>query len=355
MSIPKRYNTGIIGAGWMARAHMDFLRETGRARISWIAARNPDKLEKVRQDYKVPRKTTDYRDILKDPQVDLVVIATPPDTHRDMFLEVLAAGKHVLLEKPMALSMEELDEMLRFRARYPHLVAMECSARHSRLNPKFALVRDLIRSGAVGEVYHIHHQSVKRQARPGIEFHPVAKWFLDRSKAGGGPLFDWGVYDLSFHLGILGDGPQLERVESAVLKSGLDEVDPEAPVYDVEEHLLVNMQFTGGISYYWERGVHAHMEVPNETRIYGTRGGIKLGYCTWDDPELVLYDLDKNGKARESRLMQECPEKEDGYYLSQHLMEVLDGKAQPALSLDTAKKHMQIIIQCRDRAFGSLL
>lgn len=355
MSIPERYNIGVIGAGWIAKAHMGFLKDTGRARISWIAARNPENLEQVRSDYGVPNKTQDYREILQDPSVDLVLIATPPHTHREMFVDALKAGKHVLLEKPMALNQEELDEMMRIRSMYPHLLAMDCSARHSRLNPKFTLVKELIGSGALGEVYHIHHQSVKRQARPGIEFHPAAKWFLDRSRAGGGPLFDWGVYDLSFHLGVLDDLPELEHVESARLMSGLDQVDPGTPVYDVEEHLLVHMQLSGGISYSWERGVHAHVEVPNETRIYGTRGGIKLAYCTWDDPELILYDLDHKGKARESKFMKECPEKEDGFYLSEHLIAVLDGKEQEALSLDKARKHMEIILRCRNKAEESLL
>ena len=267
-----------------------------------------------------------------------------------MFIETLQAGKHVLLEKPMALSKEELEEMMRVKAQHPELIAMDCSGRHSRLNPKFNLVKELIGSGALGEIYHIHHQSVSRQNRPGIEFHPVAKWFLDKSKAGGGPLFDWGVYDLSFHLGILGDEPELERVEHVVLKSGLDDVDPETDVYDVEEHMIVNMQFSGGITYYWERGAHAHVEVPNETRIYGTLGGIKLAYCTWDEPEIVFFDLDDNGKAREKQFIRDRPEKEDGFYLSRHLINVLDGVEQPAISLETAKKHMEIIFHCREAA-----
>ena len=78
MSIPERYNIGVIGAGWIAKAHMGFLMETGRAHISWIAARNPDNLEKVRQEFNIPNKTRDYKEILQDPTVDLVLIATPP-------------------------------------------------------------------------------------------------------------------------------------------------------------------------------------------------------------------------------------------------------------------------------------
>ncbi|MDF1574060.1 MAG: Gfo/Idh/MocA family oxidoreductase [Bacteroidales bacterium] len=348
MNNPKSYHIGVIGAGWIARAHMGFLQESGRAGITWIAARNPENLEQVRRSFHVPNKTRDYRDILKDPGVDVVLIATPPDTHREMFVEALKAGKHVLLEKPMALNREELEEMMRVKAQYPELIAMDCSGRHSRLNPKFTLVKELIASGALGDIYHIHHQSVSRQRRPGIEFHPVAKWFLDKSRAGGGPLYDWGVYDLSFHLGVLDDRSQLETVERVVLKSGLDQVDPETEVYDVEEHLLVNMQLSGGISYYWERGVHAHMLVPNETRIYGTRGGLKLAYCTWDDPEVIYYDLDETGKARETRYSSACPEREDGYYLTRHLIDVLDGKAQPLVPLETAKKHMEIIFKINE-------
>ena len=340
MSFQKTYNIGVIGSGWIAKAHMGFLQETGRASITWIAARNPENLERVRSDFNIPNKTHNYRDILDDPAVDVVIIATPPDTHREMFLESLKAGKHVLLEKPMALNMKELKLMMEVRARYPELIAMECSARHSRLNPKFDFVKELIASGALGEIYHIHHQRVERQKRPGIEFHPIAHWFLDRSRAGGGPLFDWGVYDLSFHLGILGDAPEVERVESVTMKSGLDDVDPGTAVYDVEEHLAVSMKLSGGITYYWERGAHAHMDVPNETRIYGTRGGIKLAYCTWDDPVVNFYDLDSEGKTRESRHTVVCPKEEDGYFLSTHLIDVLDGKEQPLVTLQTAKKFL---------------
>ena len=348
MSILKSYNIGVIGAGWIAKAHMGFLQETGRVNITWIAARNPENLEKVRSDFDIPNKTHDYHDILNDPSVELVLIATPPDSHREMFIETLKAGKHVLLEKPMALTIEELEEMMQVKAQYPDLIAMECSGRHSRLNPKFKFVKELISSGALGEIYHIHHQSVKRQDRPGIEFHSIAKWFLDKSRAGGGPLFDWGVYDLSFHLGLLDDKPQLERVENAVFKSALDDVDPGTAVYDVEEHLVVNMKLSGGISYYWERGMHANVEVPNETRIYGTRGGIRLAYCTWDDPEVIFYDLDEKGKAREILYTRECPDEEDGYFLSRHLIDVLDGKEQPVVDLETAKKHMEIIFKINE-------
>jgi hypothetical protein len=94
--------------------------------------------------------------------------------------------------------------------------------------------------------------------------------------------------------------------------------------------------------------MHAHVGVPNETRIYGTRGGIKLAYCTWDDPEIIFYDLDEEGKARETLYARECPKEEDGFFLSRHLIDVLDGKVKPVVTLETAKKHMDIIFSINE-------
>lgn len=337
----------------IARVHMENLQKTGRASISWIAARNPDNLEKVRAEFNIPNKTNNYKDILEDAKVDLVLITTPPHLHREMFIEALEAGKHVLLEKPMALNINEIESMLEERAKHPHLFAMECSGRHSRLIPKFGQVKDLVDSGALGEIYAIHHNAVGRQSRPGIEYHPTAKWFLNKAEAGGGPLFDWGVYDLSFHLGVLGDTHEVVSIESVMLKSGLDEVDAGTDIYDVEEHFMVNMKLSGGISYYWERGGHANMEVANETRIYGTRGGIKLGFNSWDAPSLVFYDLDHNGKARSRKIELDYSSQDDGFALAEHLVRVLDGDEDPVISLELARKHMNIIFRCYEKAENS--
>jgi len=351
----KIYNVGVIGAGMIAKTHMGNLKKTGRAKITWIAARNPENLEKVRAEYDIANKTHEYRDMLRDPEVDVILITTPPDLHKEMFIETLRAGKHVLLEKPMAMNMGEIDEMLEEKSRHPDVMAMECSGRHARLIPKFNKVKEIIDSGVLGEIYAIHHNCIWRQNRPGIEFHPTAKWFLNKAIAGGGPLFDWGVYDLSFHLGVLGDRHELETIDRVSLMGGLDDVDPGTDIYDVEEHFIVNMKLTGNISYYWERGGHANVEIPNETRIYGKRGGIKLGFCSWDEPVLMFYDLDENGKAREEQINLNYTGHDDGYALSEHLVRVLDGDEEPIITLEKARKHMDIILKCYDKADISLL
>ena len=337
---------GVIGAGMIAGTHIRNLQRTGRAKVDWVAARDPDNLEAFRKEFGIPNKTHDYRDMLRDQEVEVVLVTTPPHLHREMFIAALEAGKHVLLEKPMALGSEDVIEMLNVRASHPRQVAMECSCRHARLTPKFRKVKELIDTGVLGRIYAIHHSSVQRQHRPGIEFHPSAKWFLDKNMAGAGPLFDWGVYDLSFHLGILGDRHGLEEIFRVDLYSGLDESDPGTDVYDVEEHFMADLMLDSGIRYFWERGGHANVEAPNETRIYGTRGGLRLGYCSWDAPFIEFFDLDRHGKARKQVIELDYNAHDDGYALTEHLIRVLDGEEEPVITLEQAARHMEILFGC---------
>ena len=266
----KKYNIGIIGAGMIAEKHIQAFQKTGRTEISWVARKDKSRLPEFKSRYGIPNGTTDYRELLDDPKVEAVVITSPPYLHHDMFIEALRAGKHVLIEKPAAINRKQLHEMLDARHHFPHLKVLDCSCRHSRLQPKFKYVREYIRSGQLGEIYFIHHNG-----RPGIEYHPSAKWFLNKELAGGGPMMDWGVYDLSFHLGLLDDAPELKKVHYAFVTSGLDQKDPGTTIYNVEEHGMALLEFNNGLRYYWERAAHANVEALHETRIYGTKGGLK--------------------------------------------------------------------------------
>lgn len=343
----KSITFGIIGSGMIAQDHLTNLNEFEEARVKWISAVIKDKvqLEATAKKFKVPNITTDYLDVLKDKEVDVVVICTPPFTHFGILLESLNYKKHILIEKPMVINEKELNTLLNEAEKHPELTIMDCSCRHARLQPKFRFVRDLISSGKLGDIYHIHHNACYRQGRPGIEYHPTAKWFLDRNKSGGGPIIDWGVYDLSFHLGILNDRPELMSCEGFVT-SGLDSVDPGTPVNTVEEHGSIWMRFSGGLTYYWERAAHANVEVPDETRIYGTRGGLKFSFLTWESPGITLYELDENNNPVSNTITVAMDEhKDDGYELTRHFLSVLKGKEESMMPLHRAAKHLRIIFE----------
>jgi len=344
----RTYNIGIIGAGMIAEKHIVALSKTGRALISWVARKDVNKLKDFCTKYLIPNSTGDYREMLKDNSLDAVIITSPPNMHFEMFMDCIKAGKHILLEKPAAFNMEQMTKMLFEAEKHPEVIIMDCSCRHARIQPKYKAVKEIIESGKLGTIYMLHHNCLWRQARGGIEYHPTAKWFLNKAISGGGPLFDWGVYDLSFHLGILNDKPELEKIIAAETFRGLDSVDPGTDIFDIEEHFMVMMKLTNGITYYWERGVNGNVEVPNETRIYGTKGGLKFGFCSWDEPTIEFFDVgnDGKGKARKEIIKVDMSKhKGDEEMFAEHFINVLDGIEPNEMPLNRAAKHLDIIFK----------
>jgi predicted dehydrogenase len=353
MITDRKPRIGLIGTGMIAERHIDNLNKTGRAEVTWLAEIREDVLKKVQDRFNIPNGSTDYKELLAAEEVDAVIICTPPKTHVNIFMDVLKAGKHVLVEKPAAITLEEVDLMIQEARKYPDLMVMEASGRHSRLQPKFNKIKEIMDSGKLGKVYYIHHNCVFRQGRGGIEYHPTAKWFLNKAIAGGGPLFDWGVYDLSFHLGLFNDEPELKSVKTLFTINGLDKVDPGTDIFDVEEHGATLMEFSNGMQYFWERATNANMDVPNETRIYGTEGGLKFGFCSWDDPTITFFDVDEGGKgkAREKNITVDLEGHiHDEYQMAEHFIDVLTGKTKPVMPLELARKHLDIIFKVYEAA-----
>lgn len=346
MATPRRIQIGFIGGGMIADAHMRNFHEDRRTEIRSLADTSRKALRAMGAAYGIPQLTNNYKKILSDPELDAVVVCTPPASHARIGIDVLRAGKHLVMEKPMTRTVAEGRRLVREAAKRPHLLATGCSCRHARLQPKFPYVKKLIDSGKVGEVYFVHHRAVSRQGRPGIEYHPAAKWFLDRELAGGGPLYDWGVYDLSFHLGVLGE-PEFKSCE-AFCAGGLDRVPAGTRNFTVEEHGGALLSFKNGLRYFWERASNAHQEAPNQTSIYGTRGGLRFTYTTFGDQgEVEHFYTGRNGKGaprkRVYRVNMSRHDRGDMYPVGQAIIKALQGRGPVPMPLDLELKNLEIL------------
>jgi len=224
----------------------------------------------------------------------------------------------------------------------PNQIVLEASCRHTRLTRKFQFIKAIIDSGRLGEIYHVHHNHLSRSTF--IEWNPSGAWAMNKMLAGGGPFVDWGVYDLSFHLGLLDDVPQLKSLRS-FNRNDLRDVSNLVEFSDVEQHGAAWLEFDTGLTYYYERGAGVHGETPNETRLYGTKGGLQFQFTSWDLNEVELFYAESGEPRKEVLTIDMTDAPDDDLALSTHFLDCLDGKVQPLMTVQRAAKHMEILFQ----------
>lgn len=198
---------GIIGAGGIAnKLHLPELSRLPEVRVKWLFGRKEHRLRILSERFGVPCITHDYHDILQDPEVDAVIIATPHPQHVQPGLEALQAGKHVLMQKPLCGDMEEANAFV---------AAAEGSDRVVLVMPHFSpaifKARELVRAGKVGKVSGAHCRT--SHGGPEVYYAEVRDafgekgedlWFFDSKRASVGALFDMGVYAVANLVAVLG-------------------------------------------------------------------------------------------------------------------------------------------------------
>jgi predicted dehydrogenase len=182
----------VIGAGFISEYHVNGLRAAGGARVRALVGRDRDRTERRARALGIPRVEIDYRAVLDDPSIAAVVIATPDDTHEAIAIEALAAGKAVLLQKPMALTAAACRRIL--DAEVNSSGRLTVSFMH-RYFPEVQWLRTLLQGGGLGRI----HAFRMRNATPGADWN---EWFYSPDHVSGGVVMQLGVHgiDLCRHL-----------------------------------------------------------------------------------------------------------------------------------------------------------
>ena len=196
----------MLGAAWIAeRAMLSALGEASGSRLLAIASRDPRRAEVVAARHKIPRTHSDYAELLADPEIDAVYLPLPNSLHLPWTLRALAAGKHVLCEKPLALNALEAEEMTE-AARAAGRLLME--AVMYRFHPR---MRELAASLAGTEIRHLY-------ASFGFRIDAPRNYRL-RPELGGGALMDVGCYVADVARWLIGEP---ERVEAVMRRDTVD-------------------------------------------------------------------------------------------------------------------------------------
>ncbi len=175
----------MLGYGAIGHEHALAVAAVPGLTMTAVADLNPQRLDAARQVAPQVRASTDPDDLLTDDEVDLVVVSTPPNTHASWALRLLAAGKNVVLEKPMALTSAECDAVVGAAAESGLLVVVY---QNRRFDPDYRALRAAVRAGRVGEVFHL-------ESFVGGFGHPCNYWHSD-AEVSGGAIFDWGSHYL---------------------------------------------------------------------------------------------------------------------------------------------------------------
>ncbi|MHB0960698.1 MAG: Gfo/Idh/MocA family protein [Pirellulaceae bacterium] len=144
---------GLIGLGWFGEIHAEALATMPGIELAALCTRRPSRLAEVADRFRVARRYTDYRQLLADPEIDVVGITTHIHDHRDIAIDALKSGKHVFLEKPMAPTAPDCDQILAAadRAAGFFMVGHIC-----RFDPRVALAKQAIEEGQIGQIVSMH-------------------------------------------------------------------------------------------------------------------------------------------------------------------------------------------------------
>jgi predicted dehydrogenase len=145
-------SAAILGTGFIGPVHVEALRRLGIG-IAGILGSSPEKSEAAAKSLGLPRGYSSLSELLDDPAVDVVHITSPNRYHRDQVLACFAAGKHVICEKPLAMSTRETKELAAAAQAHPHLVAVVNY--NVRFYPLCLQARAMIRNGEIGEILHV--------------------------------------------------------------------------------------------------------------------------------------------------------------------------------------------------------
>ena len=189
----KPVGVGIIGSQFVATIHAESLRSCAQAELRAVASPTAGHAQAFAKRFEIPRHFSDYRHLLALPEIDMVVVGAPNQLHCAITLDAAAAGKHVVMEKPLCLNLEEADRMIEAcgKAGVKLMYAEElCFA------PKYVRLKQLLDSGALGRPTLVK-QSEKHDG-------PHADHFWDVERSGGGVTMDMGCHAVEFFRWMLG-------------------------------------------------------------------------------------------------------------------------------------------------------
>ena len=290
------YRVAVIGAGAIGQDHLASFRLHPAAQVVAIAEVSPKRGREAADRFGIPEVVTDYRVLLARADIDVVSIALPNYLHAAVALDALRAGKHVMLDKPMATNARDGAKLVA-EARKRRLLFMV--GQNFRFAAETQTAKQLVERGTLGDVYHAKTSWLRRAGIPRI-----GSWFTQKRFAGGGCTYDIGVHALDRCLYLMGEfdaaavsGQTFSKFGPRGLGNGSwgrSEIDPGAK-FDVDDLSIALIKLRSGRTVLLEASWAAHAPTTdaNATQLFGTEAGLLL-------PPVQLFRQTRGGYTSEA-------------------------------------------------------
>ncbi len=276
----EKLRCAVIGAGAIGIEHLSSLLHTPRAATVAIAETNAQRLREAAEKFHVPRTYTRYQEMLEQPDIDAVTVAVPNYLHAQVAIDALAAGKHVLIERPMATNAKDAAKIIAAAQKARKTVMV---AKNLRFDRHAQNARAAVQRGELGEIYHARafwhqHSGIPR----------IGSWFTQKQLSGGGVVAQQGSALLDALFFLIGDFDVISVSATTHAKFGprgrgemnwgRSEVDPKHP-FDVEDHATALLRMKKGATVALETswaGFHPGDERQSGIDLLGTEAGMSL-------------------------------------------------------------------------------
>jgi predicted dehydrogenase len=303
----RKIKLGVVGCGVIGTRHIQAAAASPVIDLVAIADPIQERARARAAEYHVPNVHHDGIELIRDPNVEAVVLAIPTGGRARLACDAFRRGKHVLIEKPPAMNAGEIVQMMGLQG---GRVGACCSSRFTFLEG-FRAAHAEVASGRLGQIREVYCRSLIGADRAPSE--PPPAWRVSRAQNGGGILVNWGTYDLDYLLGLTDWALRPRRVFASTWPVADHLAARTAPGSDAESHFVALIRCHGGEVIHLERAEFSAVQTETSWQVVGSRGSLRL-QMTFTGPKKVMIDETDPDAGVSSRVLWEGEERETDYH-----------------------------------------
>jgi predicted dehydrogenase len=322
----KTYKVGIIGAGAIAQeCHFPGYKKDRRAKVIAFAEPTPERHEEIKQRFGKVTPYTNYKDMLKNEDLDIISICTPNIFHAQNAIAALNAGCHVLCEKPIATTLKDADKMIATAKKTRKKLMIGFTHRMLTGPQK---TKKLLQDKAIGKPFMIRIRFAHGGPYPGWAKNA---WFYNPKLAAGGAMLDMGIHAIDLALWMMGPIKSVNAIARTLIKK-----------IPVDDNALLQLEFKNGALGYIEVGWTSQPGF-NGIEVYGTKGTL---ICDYTKGLQLCRGKASAGKdsSRTWKTLDKTPTRGGWDIEIKHWLDIIDGKQKLTMNGQAGRNALQIAL-----------